>query len=273
MDLKEGKKQILIPHSQLIEGYLKIGEKHKGIMDFYFESLNKFDNLFIQVNQNFGKFINGKGYALSGRYPYILLQMKSALDSFFCHYFSLNSGICKSSSIVLRHCYETLLRNYLFLTLPEQDNVEMYQEIPQWMVEKKLYLPRTIRKHHRPLYKIFSNSAHAGIKSVYPSFMVSEGVFVDSLKTGLFLLYSYFVFIMDAFALFIPDEQQNKIRLFLNEFIKEFDSYPTLIPDKEEIKDSLKIINQSVFAEKLNADIFRSGEEYLRSLTPTELKE
>ena len=161
---------IIFPHFLLMKKYLKIAKKEENLLNFYYKSLDSFDRIFSNSEQTFGKFINDNNKPLSGRYIYIILQTKNALDSFFGHYFILKNGLCNASIPNLRYCYETLLKNYFYLTLPKKEkDLVKYHEINPSHIRNKLYTLASLENSHRKLYSMLSKKSHAGIVSSSPS--------------------------------------------------------------------------------------------------------
>lgn len=255
----------LLPHFLLIKEYLKIAQEEESLLNFYYKSLDAFDRIFSNSEQNFGKFINENKKQVSGRYAYIILQIENALDSFFAHYFILKNGLCNSATSNLRYCYETLLKNYFFLTLPtgEKDLIK-YHKIKPWKIRRKLYIPPTSKKYSKKLYEGLSIKSHAGIISS-SSFQCCPEVYKDSLGFGIYLLHGYFVFLLECFNQFILEKDREQIKSFLEEFANLFESIPSFIPDKEEIIPLLKF--QNIFSvTKSNIENFkRDVEEYLNN--------
>ena len=147
LEKSEESKTFVLLHSSLMKKYLQLAEEKKGLLDFYYQSLELFDVLFDNAWHNFGAFINNKDKVISGRYVYIYLQTKNALDSFFSNYFTFKNGLCNSSTLTLRYCFETLLKNYFYLTLPigEKDFIKYHTLKPE-KIRKKLYIPETLEK-------------------------------------------------------------------------------------------------------------------------------
>ena len=212
------------PHSTLRKEYLKIALVEKDLLNFYYDSLNSFDKIFSNTEQSFGKFINVENNKqLTGRYIYIILQTKNALDSFFGHYFILKNGLCNASIPLLRFDYETLLKNYFYLTLPLGiKNLVKYHKIQQFEIRKTLYAPLTLENSHKKLYGRLSTKSHAGIISSSPAHDCSPEMYKDSLETGIWLLHGYFVFLLECFNQFISDEDRNKIKEFFVNFCNFF---------------------------------------------------
>jgi hypothetical protein len=257
-------KTYIFPHYLLMEEYLKIAKEEEHLFDFYHKSLQSFDKIFSNAEQNFGQFINENSKPLSGRYAYIILQTKNALDSFFGHYLTLKGGLCNSSILNLRYFYETLLKNYFYLTLPlgEKDLVKYHDTFPS-EIRNKLYTITSLENSHRKLYSMLSTKSHAGIISSSPSYECSSSMYKDSIEMGIYLLHGYFVFLLECFNQFISEDDKNQIKNFLEEFVHQFESIPIFIPDKEEIIPLLKF--QNIFlVTKINIENFkRDKQEYL----------
>ncbi len=258
-------KTIIWPHFLLIKKYLEIAQKEENLLNFYYKSLNSFDRILDNSKQNFGKFINDNNKPLSGRYIYIILQTKNALDSFFGHYFILKNGLCNASIPNLRFCYETLLKNYFYLTLPigEKDFAK-YHDLRHFDLGNQLYTIKSLEGSHQKLYKMLSIKSHAGIVSSSPSYECSPEMYKDSLETGIYLLHGYFVFLLECFNQFILKVDRNKIKEFFGGFSKIFEGeFPTFIPDKEEINSLLKFQNINLI-DPINVEEFkRDKREYL----------
>lgn len=265
MDKSEDSLTYILPHFLLMPQYLEIAQKEENLFNFYYGSLDTFDRIFTNVEQIFGKFINDNQKPLAGRYAYIIMQIKNALDSFFGHYFVLKNGLCNTSILNLRYCYETLLKNYFYLTLKTgEKNLVKYHEIQQAEIRNKLYTLETLKKSHRKLYKMLSRKSHTGIISASPSYECSIGTYKDSLEFGIWLLYGYFVFLLECFNQFISVSDRNKIKDFFGMFSKLFEGvFPVFIPDKEEINSILKFRNVGLITPASVEEFKRDKEEYL----------
>jgi len=256
---------IILPHFLLMNEYLKIAQKEENLLNFYYQNLDLFDRIFSNSEQIFGKFINDNNKLLSGRYAYIILQTKNALDSFLGHYFILKNGLCNASIPNLRYCYETLLKNYFYLTLPigEKDFVK-YHSIEPFKIRNQLYTPKSLESSHRKLYRMLSTKSHAGIISSSPSFECSASMYKDSLEVGIYLLYGHFVFLLECFNRFISVEDRERIKNLFREFAKLFENkFPSFIPDKEGINPLLKFQNTNSI-NPVNVEEFKRDKlEYL----------
>lgn len=263
MDKSEG--IIIYPHSLLMKEYLKIAQQEGRLLDFYFRSLQIFDEVFSKSEQGFGRFINGANKYLAGRYAYIILELKNSLDSFFAHYLILKNGLCDSSILHLRYFHESLTKNYFYLTRPiREKDMEKYNSWNFTDIRKRIYTEHTIETRFKPLYHALSTKSHAGIHSSSPTFECSPNSYKDSLETGIFFLHSYFVFLLECFNQFISQEDRIKIRNFFGEFSNAFpNEIPAFIPDKEDIIPFLKFQNikmvNPIDVEKLK----RNKQEYL----------
>jgi len=256
---------IILPHSLLMKEYLKIVQKEEDLFNFYHKSLESFDKIFFNSQQNFGKFIDDNGKPLSGRYIYIILQIKNALDSFFGHYFILKNGLCNASIPNLRYCYETLLKNYFYLTLSigEKTLVKTH-DLRYFDLVNKLYTPMSFNNFHRKLYKMLSTKSHVGIISSSPSYECSYEMYKDSLETGILILHGYFVFLLECFNEFISEENRIEIKNFFGKFSKKFnDTFPSFIPDKEDIFSLLKFQNINLVTPENVEKLKRDKQEYL----------
>ena len=257
---------IILPHFLLMKEYLKIAKEEENLFNFYYKSLESFDKVFFDSQQNFGIFINDNNKSLSGRYAYIILQTKNALDSFFSHYFILKNGLCNSSIPNMRYFYETLLKNYFYLTLPagEKDLVR-YHGTQARDVRNRLYNLQSLENSHRKLYSMLSKKSHAGIISCAPSYECSPSMYMDSLETGIYLLHGYFVFLLECFNQFISTEDREQIKRFFGEFDNIFKVIPSFIPDREDIVPLLKFQNIRLVT-PVNVDEFkRDKKEYLEN--------
>lgn len=265
MDEKE--LTFILPHSMLIKEYLKLAEEEEDLFSFYYDSLLVFDKVFINAEQNFGGFINENGKQVSGRYAYIIFQTKNALDSFFGHYFILKNGLCNASIPNLRYFYETLLKNYFYLTLPQgEKDLVKYHEIKPFEIRNRIYTTEILDKSHKKLYSMLSTKSHAGIISSSPSYECSKTMYKDSLEVGIYLLYGYFVFLLECFNQFVTFGDREKVKHFFGGFAKRFNnSFPSFIPDKDEIVSILKFKDvYSVNPE--NVEILkREDKEYLQN--------
>ncbi len=234
-------KTFIYPHSILIKEYLKIAQQEEKLLDFYYRSLQIFDGIASHSEQNLGIFVNENNKSLSGRYAYIILQTKNALDSFFIHYFALKNGLCNATVLNLRYCFETLLKGYFYITLPlGEKDLRRYHELKQWKIRKKLYTG-LLKKKINKLYKMLSVKSHTTIVSSFSAYECSPDTYKDSLETGLYLLHGYFVFFLECFNQFISEKFRKKIKSFFIEFAKVFDNIsPTFIPNKEDITSFLK---------------------------------
>lgn len=262
---KSKDKTIILPHFLLMKEYLKIAKEEENLFNFYYGSLQTLDKIFSNTQQTFGKFINDNNKPLSGRYAYIILQTKNALDSFFGHYFILKGGLCNSSIPNLRYCYETLLKNYFYLTRPqgEKDFVKYHKTKPS-KIRNKLYTPTSLKNSHEKLYGRLSEKSHAGIVSSSPSFECSPSMYKDSLGFGIYLLYGHFVFLLECFNQFISIEDRKKIKSFFVEFAKIHDNaFPSFIPDKAEINSLLKFQNIDLVNPLSVEEFKRDRGEYL----------
>lgn len=265
MNIMKKDKTILLPHFLLMKEYLKIAQEEENLFNFYYKSLDSFDRMLSNIEQTFGKFINDNNKPLSGRYAYIILQTKNALDSFFGHYFILKNGLCNASIPNLRYCYETLLKNYFYLTLPvgEKEFIK-YHNIEPFKIRNKLYTQLSLESSHQKLYRMLSTKSHAGIISSSPAFECSPSMYKDSIEFGIYLFYGYFVFLLECFNQFISAENREQIKDFFRKFAKIFDNkFPSFIPDKEEISPLLKFQNTNLIT-PINVEEFkRDRKEYL----------
>ncbi|MBR9705091.1 hypothetical protein GOV12_06780 [Candidatus Pacearchaeota archaeon] len=252
------------PHYLLMKEYLKIVKKEENLLDFYYKSLESFDKKFFNSHQTFGEFINENDKSLFGRYIYIIMQTKNALDSFFGHYFILKNGLCNASIPNLRFCYETLLKNYFYLVLPlgEKDLVKYHKTWPE-KIRNKLYTVKSLEESHQKLYRMLSIKSHAGIVSSSPSYECSSETYKDSLETGIYLLHGYFVFLLECFNQFISTKDREQIKKFFGEFEKRFGVIPSFIPDKENVSHLLKFQNINLVTPSNVEEFKRNKKEYL----------
>ena len=257
---------LILPHFLLMEKYLEVAKKEDKLLNFYYESLKSFDKITSNSEQAFGKFINDNGRSLSGRYIYIIIQTKNVLDSFFGHYFILKNGLCNTSVFNLRYCYETLLKNYFYLTLPSGEKVLVkYHDIFPSKIRDRLYTPKSLEESHRKLYGGLSRKSHAGIVSSSPPYECSPETYKDSLEFGIYLLHGHFVFLLECFNQFISTKDRDQIKKFFGEFDSIFGVIPTFIPDKAEISSLLKFEDIQLVT-PINVEKFkRDEEEYLEN--------
>lgn len=242
--------------------YLKIAEKEKALFDFYKRSLDSFDRIFTNTEQEFGKFINENGKVLSGRYAYIILQTKNAIDFFFGHYFILKNGLCNASIPSLRYCYETLLKNYFYLTLPygEKDLIK-YHTYKVNRFRNSLYTSDALSKSHNILYDKLSDKSHVNIVSSSPSYKCSKIMYKDSLETGAYILHGHYIFILECFNQFISQDDRKKIKRFFGEFAHIFrNTSSSFIPNKDKTNSFLKFRNVGLVTPE-NVDLLKRDEK------------
>jgi hypothetical protein len=256
---------LILPHSFLIKEYLKIAQDKEKLLDFYYKGLQVFDEITSHSEQNLGKFINENNKILSGRHAFIILQTKNAIDSFFIHHLALKNGLCNATVFNLRYCFETLIKNYFYLTRPVgEKDIERYKDCRFTDICNRLYGPLTLENNIKKLYEGLSIKSHAGIISSSPAFECSPDTYKDSLECGIFWLHGYFVFLLECFNQFISEEDRIKIHNFFWEFSKIFNNNsPSFIPDKDDIIPLLKFQNISLVNPDTLGEFKRDKQEYL----------
>ncbi len=266
MNEPEKSKIYILPHSLLMKEYSKIAKEEEKLLDFYYKNLELFDAIFSHSEQNLGKFINENQKSLSGRYAWIILQTKNAIDSFFIHHLALKNGLCNATIFNLRYCFETIIKNYFYLTrsVGEKD-IEKYDKWNFTDICIKIYTPLTLENRIKKLYHGLSIKSHAGIESSSPSYECSPETYKDSLGTGIYLLHGHFVFLLECFNQFISEEDRTQIKNFLLEFANLLESVPSFIPDKENIIPLLKFQNIFWVIEVNIDELKRDREEYLNN--------
>lgn len=267
MNEPDKSKIIIYPHSMLMKEYLKIAKQEEKNLDFYYKSVQAFDEIFTYSQQNLVVFINENNKVLCGRYAYIILQTKNAIDSFFIYHLALKNGLCNATVLNLRYCLETLTKNYFYLTrLVGEKDMLRYDKWNFTDIRSRLYIPITIETRFKPLYDNLSIKSHAGIKSSSPAFECSPDTYKDMLETGIYLLHAHFVFLLECFNQFISKENDIKIHNFFWEFDTLFNhEIPTFIPDKKEIIPLLKFQNINMVTPENVENLKRDKEEYLNN--------
>ena len=190
------------------------------------------------------------------------------LHNFVAHQTLLKNGISIASYNHLRSIYETLIKIYLNITLPDLGDLNFKYEIREndtnftkdevvqiekdyqsnkylrtSFIETKLY-SEEILKSTRLFYQKICSFVHPSIQSMSACFDFKPETFIDSYKLGIGLTSSNFIILFELYA----DQIKKRYKQRLLEIVKEYPKFipegiPALMPSKNIYKLKFKDYN------------------------------